>query len=286
MSSPTAPGDATRIVVQASVTELLRDLIHERTGVYFEPDRFDMMLEKLEPRASERRCQSYLDYYYILKYDENADEEWRRVMDAFSVQETYFWREFDQIDAFVERIVPDWFKRSSLPLRIWSAACASGEEPYSIAMALCEAGWGNHPIEIFASDASDAALAKARMGIYRERSFRSLPASLRAKYFQAKGDVSILDPGIRARVNFQWANLVNLSDFPPPGNVEVIFCRNVFIYFSPNSIKRVIGSFARRVPGGGHLFIGSSESLLKLTDDFELQELGPAFVYARESTKS
>jgi chemotaxis protein methyltransferase CheR len=283
MTSPKAPEDASRILVQPAIAQLLRDLIHERIGVYFESDRLDMMIEKLETRVTARGCQSYLDYYYILKYDENAPEEWRSVMDAFSVQETYFWREPDQFRALVDIVVPQWFKRTSQPLRIWSAACATGEEPYSIAMALCEAGFGEHPIEILASDASEAALAKARAGVFRERSFRALAPTLRGKYFAAHGDGSLLHSDIRSRVRFEWANLVSLSDFPPAGNIHVIFCRNVFIYFSPTSIKRVITSFARRVPVDGHLFIGSSESLLKITEDFELHELGDAFVYCRKA---
>jgi chemotaxis protein methyltransferase CheR len=109
-----------------------------------------------------------------------------------------------------------------------------------------------------------------------------LAPKLREKYFQANGDRSLLHSDIRSRVRFEWANLVSLSDFPPAGNIHVIFCRNVFIYFSPSSIKRVINAFASRVPVDGHLFIGSSESLLKITEDFELQELGNAFVYRRQ----
>src|SRR5690606_339257 len=152
------------------VPRLLRDLIHERIGVYFESSRLDSLLEKLADRARTRQCATFLDYYYLLKYEETGDDEWLRVMDAFSVQETYFWRELDQINALVNVVVPAWFQNHSGTLRIWSAACATGEEPYSIAIALKEAGWGNHPIEIYASDASEAALAKARGGIYRERS--------------------------------------------------------------------------------------------------------------------
>src|SRR5690606_17925333 len=150
---------------------------------YFETDRFDTMLDKLRDRAVALGCRSYLDYYYMLKYEEHGPDEWLRVMDAFSVQETYFWRELAQIRALVDHVVPAWFGRCSRPLDIWSAACATGEEPYSIAIALREAGWSHHPITIHASDASEAALEKARAGVYRERSFRALPPDLRALYF-------------------------------------------------------------------------------------------------------
>ena len=275
-------GDPRRISLQEPVATLLRDLVHERTGIFFEADRIDMMAEKLEARALLHGCRSYLDYYYILKYDEKGPDEWRRVMDAFSVQETYFWREFDQIRVLVEHFVPRWFKNSVQPLRIWSAACATGEEPFTIAMALLEAGWGNHPIEILASDASEIALAKAGARIYRDRSFRTLPVALREKYFVPVPEGFQLRPEVAARVTFRWANLMNLAELPEAAHVNVIFCRNVFIYFSTAAITRVLASFAKRLPAQGPLFVGASESLLKLTNDFELQEIGGAFVYVRK----
>jgi len=285
MTSTEPGGGLSSIVPGDAVSLLLRDLVHERTGVYFEPDRLGSMLEKLEPRARATRCQSFLDYFYVLKYDERGDQEWHRVMDAFSVQETYFWREADQIQAFVKRIVPAWFAGSDRPLRVWSAACATGEEPYSLAIALLENGWGNHPVEILASDASEAALAKAAAGIYRERSFRALPSSLREKYFAPRGEHWAINPEIARRVTFRWANLVALDALPDVAAVQVIFCRNVFIYFSPQSIKQVVNAFAERLPAGGHLFVGASESLLKITDLFDLEEIDGAFAYVRNSVR-
>lgn len=260
---------------------LLRDLIHDRLGIYFENGRLDLMLDKLHERAAARKCASFLDYYYILKYDAMELEEWRRVMDAFSVQETFFWREHEQIQALVDVVVPAWFNRSARPLHIWSAACASGEEPYSLAMALRDAGWGSHPIRIIASDASDAALEKARRARFRERSFRSLPAHLRTRYFERDGDIMVLKQEIRDAVEFRWANLVAPETYVDLRDIPVIFCRNVFIYFSPGGIQRVIGTFSDRMPPGGHLFVGASESLLKLTTDFDLHEIAKAFVYLR-----
>lgn len=262
--------------------QLLRDLIHERTGLFFEPERFDTLLEKLRPRAVAHGCRSYLDYYYILKYEEKGPDEWRRVMDAFSVQETYFWREMDQVRALVDRFVPQWFAQHRRPLRIWSAACASGEEPYTLAIALKEAGWGGHPIEIVASDASEAALEKARTAFYRERSFRALPLELREKYFVPAEGGYQLRPEITSRVTFHRANLVAEPEIAPLARAAAVFCRNVFIYFSPASISRVVDMFAEHMPAQGHLFVGASESLLKLTSDFELTELGGAFVYVRK----
>lgn len=282
---PAAEEETRSLSVPPGVPTLLRDLVHERTGIYFEADRLDTLLDKLRDRAIARRFRSYLEYYYLLKYEPDAPAEWLRVMDAFSVQETYFWRELAQIRALVDIVVPAWFaKNPGLPLRIWSAACATGEEPCSLAIALQEAGWGAHPIQIMASDASEAALAKARAGIYRERSFRALPADLRAKYFEAP-----TAEGSRVRrdrllpISFQRANLVAPEEIAVLATAPVVFCRNVFIYFSPDSIRQTIAAFAARMPAGGHLFVGASESLLKLTTDFEMREMGDAFVYVRTS---
>lgn len=276
-----AADDVAPISVPDGVPALLRDLVHERTGLYFEADRFDTLLDKLRDRAQHHQCQSYLDYYYILRYGKNATEEWLRVMDAFSVQETYFWRELSQIRTLTTTLVPRWFKAHARPLRIWSAACASGEEPYSIVMALLEAGFGPAAIEIHASDASEAALEKARRAVYRERSFRALPLELRTKYFQPALDGWKLDPDVTRRVTFRRANIVVPEEIADLAAAPVIFCRNVFIYFSPEAIRRTLASFARQMPDGGRLLVGASESLLKLTPDFDLHEINDAFIYVR-----
>ncbi len=265
----------------SGVPTLLRDLLHDRTGIFFEADRLDLLLEKLGDRVRACGFGSYLDYYYLLKYDPSSDAEWRRVMDALSVQETYFWREMSQIHALVDVLVPAWFQRCTDPLHIWSAACATGEEPFTLGIALREAGWQDHPITIHASDASEAALEKARAGVYRERSFRALPGELRRKYFDSEGGLSRLRRELLPPVTFQRANLVSAADVAGLATAPVIFCRNVFIYFSPETIRRTIGMFAAGMPSGGHLFVGASESLLKLTHDFELREVRDAFAYVR-----
>jgi chemotaxis protein methyltransferase CheR len=256
-------------------------LIHERTGIFFEPGRFDILVEKIEPLALERNCYSMLDYYYLLKYEENGEEDWVRVMDALSVQETYFWREMAQVRVLSEVLVPEWFRKTSIPLQIWSAACATGEEPYSILIALLEAGFDGYPIEIRASDGSQSALEKCRGAIYREKSFRCLPPALKLKYFTPAGNDWRLRPEIARRVTFQRANLLATEEISTLARAPVIFCRNVFIYFSTHAIRQTVAAFGSRMPARGHLFVGASESLLRLTTDFELKEVGETFAYVR-----
>ena len=271
--------------VTGGADRLLRDLIHERTGLFFDNGKADILTDKLSPLVIERGFTSLLDYYYLLKYDEAAQGEWLNVMNALSVPETYFWREMDQVRALVEWVVPRWFAAPGAgPLRIWSAACATGEEPLTIAMALDEAGWlGRVPVEIHATDASTAAVEKARRGVYRERSFRNLPAGLRARYFTQEGETKTwrVDAKLHAAVEWGVVNLMDEAEVARRASANVIFCRNVFIYFSGQSISRTVRAFAAHVRPPGYLFVAASESLLRLSEDFELQEIGNAFVYVR-----
>jgi chemotaxis protein methyltransferase CheR len=264
---------------------LLRDLIHERTGLYYDSGRYDTLNDRLAPLVVRRGFRSFLDFYYLLKYDEHqASAEWRRVMDALSVQETYFWREIDQIQGMVCSVLPALLRESSeRPIRIWSVPCASGEEPLTIAMALEEAGWfGRVPIEIHASDASSHAVEKAKTGRYRERAFRVLPPALREKYFVQEGGVSVPVPALVARIS-SWSviNLMAREEIAVRARSPIIFCRNAFIYFSPKSVKAVAEAFADLMPVPAYLFLGASESLLNVTDRFMLDDLARAFVYVK-----
>jgi len=261
---------------------ILRDLIQERTGLFFEENKADILADKLSPLVIERGFGNFLDYYYLLKYDENARDEWGKVVNALTVQETFFWREIDQIRCLAEVIVPAYFAGSPRePLRIWSAACATGEEPLSIAMALdqrdCFRKW---PIEIFATDISPAAVAKARRGVYRERSFRNLPAELRERYFLPEGNNQRVAADLQRRI--VWGELNLLAEGAAlMARAPVIFCRNVFIYFHPPTIRRVVRMFYEQMPVPGYLFVAAAESLLKITTDFSLAEIGGAFVYTK-----
>jgi chemotaxis protein methyltransferase CheR len=260
---------------------LLRDLIHDRTGLYYENGKSDLLIDKLSPLVIERGFNSFLDYYYLLKYDAESDQEWRRVMDALSVQETFFYREADQTLAVADVLAPQHFSNpKAAPLRIWCAACATGEEPLSIAMALNERGWfKNAPIEIYATDASPAAIERARRGVYRERAFRNLPQELREKYFTEEQGKWRVSPALHARIKWGTANLMNEAEVALYATAKIIFCRNVFIYFSDDAIRKTARKFAESMPKPGYLFIAASESLLRLTTAFQFQEIGGAFVY-------
>ena len=271
MAMPTDPGE---IDLPIGVFLLLRDLIRDRVGTWFEDDRRDLLHSKLADRVRDTGTNSFLGYYYLLKYGPGSEAEWDCLADALSVQETYFWREFEQVRALVDVLVPAHVSAGRGPVRIWCAACATGEEPLSIAIALREAGWFvKADIEIWASDASLGALEKARRGMYRERSFRALPPDLRAKYFTPVVGGWKVDPELQQAVRYSQANLLDPAEVAYLATAPFVFCRNVFIYFSPATIARVVAGFAARMPRPGYLFVGVSESLLRTGSAFELEEV-------------
>ncbi len=264
---------------------LLRDLIHERTGLFYDNGRYESLTDRLAPLILERGFRSFLDFYYLLKYDEReAASEWRRVLNALSVQETYFWREVEQIQGFSQKILPELVRAyPDRPLRIWSVPCATGEEPLTIAMILNEDGWFSRaPIEIHASDASSVAIDKARAARSRERSIRTLPAELREKYFTQSGPEAQPVTWLSSRVT-SWSvvNLKAPDEISPHAGAPAIFCRNAFIYFSPQSVRSVVDTFAAAMPSPAYLFVGAAESLLNVTDRFMLDDLERAFVYVK-----
>lgn len=264
---------------------LLRDLVGERTGVYFDNAKRDIFADKLAELVVERGLSSFLEYYYLLRYDADAERYWLELRDRLAVPETYFWRQPEQFHSLASHVVPDHVSRTGgRPLRIWSAACCTGEEPLSIAIALAEAGWFSRaPIEIVGSDASPALLERARKGVFRERAFRSMPDELRRRWFEPTPEGWRIDPTLLARVEWRTANLVDEAEIAPLARADVIFCRNVFIYFSDDAIRRVTGVFHERMPAPAYLFLGASESLARLRSPFDLREIGGAFVYVKDA---
>ncbi|BAI88627.1 CheR family methyltransferase [Arthrospira platensis] len=273
---------------------ILRDLIHERTGLYYESRKRDLLADKVYPRLVDKNFDSFLDYYYLLKYDPDADGEWKCLMDALSVSETFFWREFDQVRVMIDVLLPsliDKYKGGSKsddwpifrPIQIWCAACSTGEEPISIAMALEEAGWFDKvPINIYGTDASPRSISKAKEGLYRQYSFRATPPKIQDKYFDKEGNNWRIKPSIHKRITWQVANITCPHEMANFRNINFIFCRNIFIYFSDQSIQKTVKLLSERMAESGYLFVSASESLLKFETDFKLVDIRQAFAYQKK----
>jgi chemotaxis protein methyltransferase CheR len=269
-------------ISDASFT-LLRDLIAQRLGQYFENGKRDLLADKISEIVAAHGVSSLLDYYYLLKYDPDAERHWADLADRLAVPETYFWRQSEQLAALTDVIAPRHAEeKPGKPLRIWSAACCSGEEPLSVAIALAEAGWLDRlRVQIVGSDASGRLLERARAGVYGERSFRSLPPTLRQKYFTFERGGWRIDRNIHQRVQWVQANLMDPVRIAPLAAAEVVYCRNVFIYFSDDAVRAVTRTIAQQMPEQGTLFLGAAESLVRLGTALALVEIGAAYAYQK-----
>jgi chemotaxis protein methyltransferase CheR len=266
------------------VFRLLRDAIYKRSGMWFADSSKYLLQKRLSPRARELNFDSFQKYFYFLQYDPRADSEYDQIYDLVTTNETYFFREPAQLTAFVEEIIPDLLSKKSVKkIRIWSAGCSSGEEPYSLAMLLSEAGWYEHAsFEIFASDINQQVLGRARKGQYRENAFRATDPTVRERYFNRETDNSWrIKDEIRNRVQFGRLNLYDEARVSLLGHLDLIFCRNVIIYFDDSSKRVVVTNFYNRLIDGGYLLLGHSESLISLSTQFKLRHLKNDMVYQK-----
>jgi len=264
---------------------LLTSILRERVGLHFDESTRFLVERRIARRIEEGDFGSFASYLYQIRHGQNADEEFANLVDLLTTHETFFFRERAQLDALVREVIPEMIARGAGgrgPVQIWSAGCASGEEPYSIVMLALEAGLvPGRDFRIVASDISRSVLARARNGLYRDASFRDAEASLKIRYFSRKDGVSKLSDEVRRHVDFMHLNLVDEPKLALLGTMDVILCRNVTIYFDLATKKRVMKSFHERLRPGGCLFLGHSESLANVTTAFELKHLKRELVYRR-----
>jgi chemotaxis protein methyltransferase CheR len=274
------------IALPDDIFRLLRDLVHSYCGIYFDDGSKFLVERRLARRLEERQVRTFEEYYHFLRYDRKRDEELAVLVDNLTTNETYFFRESPQLRAFSEEILPEL--RTTLAdrksLRIWSAGCSTGEEPYTIAMLLLESGtwWRDWQVEILGSDINQRVLHTARKGVYKKTSHRVSTPEMIKKYFieEGKGDYRIID-AVRELVSFSYVNLLDPFKTSLINNMDVIFCRNVIIYFDRDAKKKVIESFHDKLRDNGYLLLGHSESLINISNAFVLRTLKNDMVYQK-----
>ncbi|OGQ91022.1 MAG: chemotaxis protein CheR [Deltaproteobacteria bacterium RIFOXYA12_FULL_58_15] len=262
---------------------LIRDLICDFCGIYFEDSLKFLVERRLQPRLPVFGFVSFRDYYRLIKYGRECEREFDEIVERVTTNETYFFREAYQLRAFTDEILPMVVaQRSEGRIRVWSAGCSTGEEPYSIAMLLdkCPIVAGR-PVDVFGNDISRKVLRTARAGMYTQASFRSTDNAYIKEYFHRDGRTYQLDERIRNRVTFGHLNLMDENALALIGKVDVILCRNVIIYFNHASRARLLATFYRKLRPGGFLLLGHSESLVNETKDFELAPLTNDMVYRK-----
>jgi len=267
------------------VYRLLRDFIHGYCGIYFDDSSKFLLERRLSRRLEQHRLKSFEEYYHFLRYDRKREEELVILVDNLTTNETYFFRESPQLQAFSEEILPELRQAHAdrKVLRIWSAGCSTGEEPYTIAMLLLESGdwWRDWQVDILGSDINQRVLHTARKGVYKKTSHRVTSPEMLSKYFiEENGDYRIIDK-VKELVSFSYVNLLDPYKTSLITNMDIIFCRNVIIYFDKEAKKKVIESFYQKLREGGYLLLGHSESLINISNAFELRTLKHDMVYQK-----
>ena len=268
---------------------LIRDLIYNHCGLYFDSDSKYLLDRRLLARLEHHKLATFREYYHFLKYDRKKDEEIADIMDILTTNETYFFRESFQLKAFTEEILPELMnlKQRERTLRIWSAGCSTGEEPYTIAMLMLELDcFKEWRIEIVGSDISQRVVQAARKGVYGRSSFRCTDERYITRFFTKTEGGHRINDEVRELVTITHMNLFDENRLALLGKMDLIFCRNVIIYFDQNSKKRLIESFYNMLRHGGYLLLGHSESLMNVSTAFALRHLKNDMVYQKPAAAS
>ena len=265
---------------------LFSELVRGHCGLAFGAETRFLLESRVARRMRELSIPSFSAYHYELRNDKRRDGELASLVDELTTNETYFFRERGQLRALVREILPEALvarrERNGGPVSVWSAGCASGEEPYSVVILAREAGFDPaRDLRVYASDISRRMLHRARKGSYREASFRETEPALREKYFEEKDGLWTVSDAVKRCVDFIHLNLMDRSRIPLLGAMDVILCRNVIIYFDAAGKREVIRMFEEKLRPGGHLLLGHSESLINLSTSLELRHLESDLVYRR-----
>jgi chemotaxis protein methyltransferase CheR len=242
----------------------LRAWIYDRCGILFPENKKAVLEGRLTDRLHETQCESYEQYYDLLRFDTFRDRELTALFDVVTTNETYFFRDQPQLAAFMNRIVPEIVRRNRgmRRVRIWSAACSTGDEPYTLAMLLAEQpGLADWKLDILGTDLNGTVLSFAQRGVYGDYAVRHVPAALRRKYFTGGAGQHVLSPRIKSLVRFMQLNLYDTARLKIIRDMDVIFCRNCLIYFDDRARRKILGGLEGCLRPEGYLVIGFSESL-------------------------
>ncbi|MEM9066236.1 MAG: protein-glutamate O-methyltransferase CheR [Planctomycetota bacterium] len=266
----------------------LREIIYKRAGIHF-PDGKKYVLEsRLGHRLGELEVEDYDQYIMLLTMGPYQKDEFQEMFNRITINETSFFRNEPQLNVFERKVLPQLLedRKTTRRLRIWSAACSSGEEPFTLAMIIHRslgsrlADWN---IEILGTDISEKALGTAQSGAYTSYAVRSTPDLVKRRYFTEEKNLWILDEQIRKMVAFETHNLKDRLAAKRFGAWDVIFCRNVMIYFDDQMKDEVVGTFHQQLTDDGYLFIGHSESIRGQEHRFTQLPHAQGFAYQRNA---
>jgi chemotaxis protein methyltransferase CheR len=253
--------------------QLFREIIYRETGINMSDKKRKLIVARLSKRLRALNLSSFTDYYRYLNESPDADNEIVNLINRVTTNKTDFFRERQHFDFLLQQLYPQMIEQGRKTgvrrLRIWSAGCSSGEEPYTLAMVTSKAfkaerGWD---IKILATDLDTEMLGKAVAGVYTTQAVSPVPREYLVKYFSRKADSYEVKPGLKSMVAFRRLNLMDVT-FPMKRPFDIIFCRNVIIYFDSKTKEELLNKFHRHLKDGGYMFVGHSESLMHMKDKF------------------
>lgn len=266
----------------------IRDLIYQVAGIFHPDNKLSLLQDRCRRRMTEVKAATLREYFECLTIRPIRQAELTALLNEITIGETCFFRNQAQLDAFRRVVIPKIIEaKADLPirrLRIWSAGCSTGEEPYTLRMVLLEEAadrlkdWN---IEIIATDLNERSLAHAKLAVYGSHSTRNLTPSYKERYFLPYGDQLQVCNRVRANINFVRLNLSDDSRMIFMKSLDAVFCCNVLIYFDLTSKSRVVQHFFANLLPHGYLFLGQSESLFGVNDDFQLVHLPGTTAYVK-----
>ncbi|SDL40652.1 chemotaxis protein methyltransferase CheR [Maridesulfovibrio ferrireducens] len=266
----------------------LRDFIYDQAGIFIAVNRKYLLENRLANRLKELNLKTFGEYYYFLQYDSGRKLELNKLFEVITTNETSFYRNPPQLKVFQTKVLPDVLdnlrKLNRKRLRIWSAGCSTGEEPYTLAMIISEvlgAELKSWNIKITANDLSERVLKSARKGVYNEYSLRTTPKEIVNKYFEKSDKDYKVKAETKQLVSFGQINLSDRVQVKRVERSEIVFCRNVIIYFDEPMKKKVINAYYDNLVPGGFLIIGHSESLHNITRAFKPVHHPGAIIYQK-----
>lgn len=281
------PLSTVRVRIRPEEFRLLRDLINEQVGLAFDESASYAFERRLSERLTALDLRTFDEYYKYLRFNARGAQELDDALDLLTTKETYFFRQEYQLRAFSDELLPRLQAQlaDKRRLTVWSAGCATGEEAYTLAILLLESGhFDGWEVRVVGSDLSRSAVAAARRAVYRETSFRTTPQDMRQAHFKPCEGGYRVDDDVRRVCHFGQLNLLDTHKASLVGRVDVVFCRNVLIYFDLVSRRKVIENLYRRLVPGGYLLLGHSESLINVSTAFELVHLTEDLVYRKPLT--
>jgi chemotaxis protein methyltransferase CheR len=274
-------------IIPDDLTCQFKQLFLKEYGLSLDDHIYESFKAVLFERMDKLRIKSPYEYYNYLECSPDRLEEKNELIDQITVGETYFFRNAPQVNAFAKNILPNLIQKRLLnndrTIRIWSAGCSEGDEPYTIAIIINELlpDYENWDVSILATDINRISLSKARKGIYTKKSVKKIPEEYLKKYFKESGGSFHLKHKIKNMVTFERHNLAEKNILPQMQDLDILFCRNVTIYFELEYTKKLMDLFYELLKKDGTIFLGHSETLYNISKKFSAVEYENAFVYKK-----